>query len=38
MTPTNYLGTPGIRAAFSNWRTEEEDVEIGWEAMLACIA
>jgi glutamate/tyrosine decarboxylase-like PLP-dependent enzyme len=38
MTPTTYLGTPGIRAAFSNWRTEEEDVEIAWQAMLACIA
>lgn len=36
MTPTNYLGTPGIRAAFSNWRTEEKDVEIAWQAMLDC--
>jgi len=35
MTPTTYLGTPGIRAAFSNWRTEEKDVDIAWEAMLA---
>ncbi len=33
LTPTTYLGTPGIRAAFSNWRTEERDVEIAWEAM-----
>lgn len=33
MTPTNYLGTPGIRAAFSNWRTEEKDVDIAWAAM-----
>lgn len=36
MTPTTYLGTPGIRAAFSNWRTEEKDVEIAWGAMLDC--
>ena len=36
MTPTTYLGKPGIRAAFSNWRTEEKDVEIAWLAMLDC--
>jgi glutamate/tyrosine decarboxylase-like PLP-dependent enzyme len=36
MTPTTYLSTPGIRAAFSNWRTEEKDVEIAWGAMLDC--
>ena len=34
MTPTAYQGVPGIRAAFSNWRTEEKDVEIAWQAML----
>jgi glutamate/tyrosine decarboxylase-like PLP-dependent enzyme len=38
MTPTTYKGTPGIRAAFSNWRTEEKDVEIAWQAMRACVA
>lgn len=37
MTPTTYKGTPGIRAAFSNWRTEEKDVDLAWEAMLACL-
>lgn len=37
MTPTTYLGTPGIRAAFSNWRTEEKDVEIAWQAMVDCV-
>lgn len=36
MTPTTYLGTPGIRAAFSNWRTEEQDVKTAWAAMLDC--
>jgi glutamate/tyrosine decarboxylase-like PLP-dependent enzyme len=27
MTPTVYDGTPGLRAAFSNWRTSAGDVE-----------
>lgn len=35
MTPTTYMGVPGIRAAFSNWRTEEADVETAWQAMKA---
>jgi len=37
MTPTVYRGTAGIRAAFSNWRTQEEDVEIAWQAMQDCL-
>lgn len=37
MTPTVYQGTAGIRAAFSNWRTQEEDVEIAWQAMQYCL-
>ena len=24
---------PGIRAAISNWRTEEKDIEIAWEVL-----
>ncbi len=28
LTPSNYMGTPCIRAAFSNWRTTPEDVGI----------
>ena len=34
LTPTLYDGTPGLRAAFSNWRTTNEDVEIAWRALL----
>jgi glutamate/tyrosine decarboxylase-like PLP-dependent enzyme len=27
-TPTNYKGTPAIRAAISNWQTENSDIEV----------
>ncbi|MDQ0200160.1 pyridoxal phosphate-dependent decarboxylase family protein [Neobacillus ginsengisoli] len=37
MTPTLYKGTPAIRAAFSNWRTDEDDVEIIWDALSEAI-
>ena len=36
MTPTVYQGIPAIRAAFSNWRTEEADLDIAWQAMTEC--
>jgi glutamate/tyrosine decarboxylase-like PLP-dependent enzyme len=36
LTPTIYNETPGVRAAFSNWRTTEKDVEIAWQAMNDC--
>jgi hypothetical protein len=36
MTPTIYAGVPGIRAAFSNWRTVERDLETAWQAMIEC--
>jgi glutamate/tyrosine decarboxylase-like PLP-dependent enzyme len=32
-TQTVYKGIPGIRAAISNWRTEEEDIETAWEVL-----
>jgi glutamate/tyrosine decarboxylase-like PLP-dependent enzyme len=38
MTRTVYDGTPGIRAAFCNWRTTERDVERAWEALVRCVA
>lgn len=33
LTPTLYNGQPAIRAAFSNWRTRPEDLDLAWEAM-----
>lgn len=37
MTPTNYQGTPGMRAALVNWRTCDEDVELVTQLMLAVL-
>ena len=35
LTPTRYANTAGMRAAFSNWRTEAADVERVWAALCA---
>lgn len=35
LTPTTYQNTPGMRAAFSNWRTTPHDVDVAWQALLA---
>ncbi|MFW6690163.1 pyridoxal phosphate-dependent decarboxylase family protein [Streptomyces sp. MAR4 CNX-425] len=35
VTPTVYGGTPGLRAAFSNWRTGPEDVDRAAAALAA---
>ena len=32
-TPTVYKGIPGIRAAVSNWQTEDHDIEITFQAL-----
>jgi glutamate/tyrosine decarboxylase-like PLP-dependent enzyme len=32
-TPTILQGRPGLRAAFSNWRTEAADVALAWQAL-----
>lgn len=32
-TPTMYMGTPAIRAAFSNWLTDERDIDITISAL-----
>lgn len=37
LTPTTFKGQPAIRAALSNWRTEDRDLAIAWEAMCACL-
>ncbi|MBD2767288.1 aspartate aminotransferase family protein [Hymenobacter sp. BT664] len=37
LTPTVYAGTPGIRAAFSNWRTELPDVARVMTALYAAV-
>jgi glutamate/tyrosine decarboxylase-like PLP-dependent enzyme len=36
LTPTTFQGMAGMRAAISNWRTREEDVEIAWQALNDC--
>lgn len=38
LTPTVFQGVAGMRAALSNWRTRDEDVEIAWLAMNDCLA
>ncbi len=38
LTPTRYANTAGMRAAFSNWRTEAADVARVWDALLAAAA
>lgn len=37
LTPTVYDKVPAMRAAISNWRTTENDVEIAWQAMNHCL-
>ncbi len=38
LTPTKFKGTPGLRAAISNWRTTPADVEIAWRALTRIAA
>lgn len=38
LTPTQYGGVPGIRAAISNWQTEQADMELAWQALLEAVA
>ena len=34
VTPTTLWGSPGLRAAFSNWRTSDDDVERVYQALI----
>ena len=34
VTPTVLHGIPAIRAAFSNWRTTDQDLEVIWAALV----
>ncbi|BAZ33398.1 putative amino acid decarboxylase [Cylindrospermum sp. NIES-4074] len=38
LTPTVYKGIPAIRAAISNWRTEQVDIEITVKSLLETIS
>ena len=37
LTPTNYKGIPAVRAAFSNWRTTETDLNLIWESLTRAL-
>lgn len=37
LTQTNFIGTPAIRAAFSNWRTTSDDLELIWESLSRAV-
>lgn len=37
ISPTVYAGTWGLRAAFSNWRTDEDDVERAFASLVAAL-
>jgi hypothetical protein len=32
-TPTQYKGKPAIRAAISNWLTQQEDLDVAFEVI-----
>lgn len=38
LTPTVYQGQPAVRAAFSNWQTEQRDLEICWETLQELVS
>ncbi|MAU00145.1 MAG: aspartate aminotransferase family protein [Anaerolineaceae bacterium] len=38
LTQTVYQGQPAIRAAFSNWQTEQRDLEICWDALRELVS
>jgi glutamate/tyrosine decarboxylase-like PLP-dependent enzyme len=37
LTPTVYRGIPAMRAALSNWRTTDIDIDIAWETLTEAI-
>jgi glutamate/tyrosine decarboxylase-like PLP-dependent enzyme len=38
LTPTRFAGVFAMRAAISNWRTQQKDLEIAWQAMNECLS
>jgi len=38
LTQTVYQGQPAIRATFSNWQTEQHDLEICWQALQELVS
>ncbi|MEI2579825.1 pyridoxal phosphate-dependent decarboxylase family protein [Scytonema sp. PRP1] len=38
LTPTVYNGTPAMRAAIANWRTQEADIEIAWKSLSQTVS
>jgi glutamate/tyrosine decarboxylase-like PLP-dependent enzyme len=38
LTPTNYQNMSAIRISITNWRTQEADIEVAWQALQQALA